>query len=95
MSTTRYNGTTSDADLTTWHTLNIHCVANDWALKQDGVTVMTAGTATFSMANISLPRLLSSAFGWKEGYMAGLVMYDHKLSDEDRATVKAYMDALV
>jgi hypothetical protein len=81
-------------DAAQWHTLNIYSAPNDWAMRIAGEVQYSTLTNTVSFS--TQPRIGCSyaASNPLNGQIKAMALFNAKLSDEDRAGVQAWFDAL-
>lgn len=90
-STTRQNyNTTGIADINGWHVLNEISTGSEWTSIIDGIQQFTTGTNTVGFSGT---QIIGSAVGGTglDGDLAEVIMYDHKLTADERAAVTAYL----
>ena len=91
---TRYNFSDGGFDKTAMHKINIWVATNDWSFQQDeGVVYSRGATTTPSFSLTTKSRVGNSSWNWA-GQMKTLILYNRKLSTEERALVNTYVDTL-
>lgn len=79
------------SQITSWCRVNTWSAASDWSMQVDESTVRSTGTNT--VAWNSAPKIGSQSAGGAYVAYAGVLLFDHKLSTDDRDAVIDWMIA--
>ena len=82
-------------DMTKYHVLNIQSETGGWVTRFNGITEYSTAVNTVGFSSSPTLGVSYDALTNLEGSIIAMVVYDHVLTDEDRAGVEAYMQTLI